>query len=101
MEIETIKEKILEKFPGIYSEKGIDIVVAGVQEMDQEIRVGMERFLETGEIWGIQIEGFSVEKLIEEHGMNEVAAFLTLDWIKKEPEMAILSLQKGHDFVKS
>lgn len=31
--------------------------------------------------------------------MNEVAGFLTLDWLLREPEKAIASLKKGHDTI--
>jgi hypothetical protein len=48
----------------------------------------------------LKISGYDLEKLETEHGMNRIAAFLTLDWIKKSPDIAIKALKRGHDLVK-
>ncbi len=38
---------------------------------------------------------------MELHKMNPIAAFLTLDWLIREPEQAIESLKHGYDFIKT
>ena len=54
----------------------------------------------SGEIPGLIVEEFTAERLMKEHGMNLIAAMLTLDWLVREPEKAKVSLKKGHDRIK-
>lgn len=41
------------------------------------------------------IKGYSYSSLIEKFGMKPIGAFITLDWIMKNPEKAIESLKHG------
>lgn len=43
----------------------------------------------------ITLEGYSYTSLIEQFHMKPVGAFLTLDWIVREPEEAVKSLKRG------
>ena len=43
----------------------------------------------------ITIEGYSYEKLTSAYGMKPVGAFLTLDWLCREPDKALQSLRRG------
>ncbi len=43
----------------------------------------------------IEIEGYSYNSLIEKFKMKPVGAFITLDWLIREPEVAISALEKG------
>lgn len=54
---------------------------------------------QSGETPKIAVEGYSVASLAEKHSMKPIAAFLTLDWLTREPELAKASLHKGHDRV--
>jgi len=96
MNIEAIKKKILKKFP-VYDEKNIEGVSCDIEEMDKDLRMELENFLETGIAPSIELEGYSIERLKKEFGMNPIGAFLTLDWLKKEPEEAKKSLERGYD----
>ena len=42
-----------------------------------------------------EVGEFSLKKLQEERRMNYPAALLTLDWLIKEPEAALRSLNRG------
>ena len=42
----------------------------------------------------------NMQRLADEHGMNPIAAYLTIDWLIKDPEAALMPLTKGHDWVK-
>ena len=42
----------------------------------------------------------TIQRLIEQHNMKPIAAFLTLDWLSREPEAAIASLKCGYDRVR-
>lgn len=45
----------------------------------------------------LEIEGFTVEKLVEEFRMEIPGAFLTLAWLIEDPEGARAALTKGYD----
>lgn len=100
MELQKIKELIEEKYPGAYSDTGIKSVLEGIENLSAALREDLEKLLTTGKISDREVEGYSVKKLMEETGMNELAAFLTLGWLEREPEEAKASLRKGHDEVR-
>lgn len=91
-------EKILREKYG-YNELGIKEVLKEISQIDPEIGQKLEKFLETGEIQEMEIEGYTIDKLMKEHGFNAVAAYLTMDWLRKSPKEAIASLKRGHDSV--
>ena len=41
------------------------------------------------------IKGYSYSSLIETYNMKPIGAFLTLDWLIKEPEEALENLNRG------
>ena len=97
MEIKKIKELILEKYSEIYQDEtaGINSVMEDIEKMDSDIRTRLENYLTTGEISDIQINDYSIKRLVD-GGLNEIAAFLTLSWIKEEPEIAIKAISEPH-----
>ena len=58
----------------------------------------MEAF-ENWALYGIEpsfaIKGYSFALLVEKFKMNPIGAFITLDWIMREPEKAIEKLNDG------
>jgi len=45
--------------------------------------------------------GISYDELITEHSLNPLAAFLTLDWLKRDPGAAKAAIRRGYDRVVS
>lgn len=80
-----------------YPTKGAQLVATKLEALTIEVRPYFERWWAGGPIPNLQIERYTVRRLMEEHGMNPIAGFLTLDWLVREPEMALASLKKGHD----
>jgi hypothetical protein len=83
-----------------YPYQGAQLVVVKLQNSNQQIQTAFQIWWEGGELPDLTIEEYSVARLMNEHGMNPVAAFLTLDWLMREPEKAKASLRRGHDRVK-
>lgn len=100
MTIEEIKQKILEQFPGDYREGSFEKVLMSIESFDPTLRTEFETFLTSGEKPTRLIEGYSVKNLCEEQGLNGIGAFLTFNWLVREPIEAAAALRKGHDFVK-
>ena len=100
MEKRELKEKIEERLPGVYSDKGMEIVLDNILVMDISVRNNVEEYLKTGEVQSMEVEGYTVESLMQERNMNPLAAYLTLDWLIREPEKAKESLSRKVDYVK-
>lgn len=97
MNIEAIKARTLEKYPEVYTEENIEGILQKIEDLPPELREGLDKFLETGETPDIEVEGWTVEKLKEERGLNEIASILALDWLGREPEKAKETLKRGFD----
>lgn len=80
-----------------YPLKGAQLVAEKLVSSTPQIQEVFVKYWERGEIPLLEVEGYTFSKLAEEHGMKPVAAFLTLDWLIREPERAKASLKKGHD----
>ena len=98
MDVEHIKKRIEDRYAGVYGSH-INDMAESVSSMDQALQANVLKWLETGELENAEVAGYSVRDLQTKHGMNELAAFLTLDWLIREPEKATASLQRGHDTV--
>jgi hypothetical protein len=93
IDVNKLKAFLVEKYdyPAFMAEKTID----KVEKLDPLIYQEFERWLDSGEEPRTEIEGYSVKKLINKYKMNEVGAFLTLDWLKREPDEAKKALSRG------
>jgi hypothetical protein len=49
----------------------------------------------------IKLEGYTFERLTDSYKMNPIAAFLTLDWLSRDPKQARISLEHGYDFINT
>jgi len=98
METKKIFNLLINEFD--LSPKAAQIVVEKLETVNPTIKVAIDQFLESGVLTNLEIEEYTVQRLIKEHGMNPFAAMLTLDWLIREPNEAKKSLKKGHDWVK-
>lgn len=97
MERETIINRLTSEYN--YPPQGAQLVATKIETLTLEIRPLFEEWWKSGYLPDFEIEQYSVKRLMDEHGMNPVAAFLTLDWLVREPKAAAASLKKGHDKV--
>lgn len=74
----------------------IEGTIEKVKKLDSEIYNELEIWLNNGELSDIEVCGYTVKELINKYKMTEVGAFLTLDWLKREPEEAKKALLKGY-----
>ncbi len=94
MDTSALRTKLIEKYPDSYSEENVEEMIEKIVNMDLNLRADLENYLEIGIEPMVEIEGYTVGKLKEDHSMNEVSAMLTLDWMKKDPQNAKASLVK-------
>ncbi len=83
-----------------YSPAGANSAADKLLHLEPELKQAFERWLQSGELPQIQIETYTVTRLMTEFGYNPVAAILALDWLSREPEIAKASLARGFDRVK-
>ena len=67
--------------------------------LDSKLAKYFEDLVRFEDIPDIVIEGYTVEKLMEKEHMNVISAFITLDTLLKEPDIAKKALDYGiHNF---
>lgn len=76
---EELIKIIQSKYPGIYPESNVGLLISSFEEMSPVIRKSLEEFLQRNNHLELNLLGYTVDRLAKEHGMNEVAAYLTLD----------------------
>jgi hypothetical protein len=83
-----------------YPEAGAKLIAADLAACREPVANAFLRWWDTGRMPEVEIQGYTVQRLMREQGMNPVAAFLALDWLNREPEKALQILDKGHDSVR-
>lgn len=86
--IEILKEQ---GYPTFMLEKTAD----KVENLSQPLKESFSMWAEYGIEPSLSIKGYSYNILIERFNMKPIGAFLTLDWILREPEKAIENLNRG------
>ena len=83
-----------------YSYQGAQLVVVKLRQSAPEIQAAFTTWWQSGHIPELEVNSYNVERLMQHHSMNPIAALLTLDWLMREPAKALASLQRGHDEVR-
>ncbi|MBN2004294.1 MAG: hypothetical protein JXA21_13145 [Anaerolineae bacterium] len=82
-----------------YPPKNAPLVAQKLAQFSPQIASAFEQWWKSGVLPELSVEGYSLAHLVNERSYNPIAAFLTLDWLVKEPDKAKVVLQKGHDRV--
>jgi len=82
-----------------YPARGAELIAEQVLVATPAVRQAFAHWWETGDLPELSVEGYTAQRLIAEHGMNPVAAILTLDWIARDPTNAMAAVRRGHDRV--
>lgn len=86
--IEILKEEA-------YPEYMIEQTADKIENLENEIKEAFEKWQLDGTFPTIKLEGYSFQDLVDQFGMKPVGAFITLDWLKKEPGKASDALRRG------
>lgn len=94
-----VRKRLIDDFD--CKESQVDGVVEKISKLSPEIYAAFEAWFNTGVIKEIEVDGYTVASLRAlKKQMNIVGAYLTLDWLKREPEKAKFAL-KQNEFVNS
>ena len=90
--MEKIKEVLLERG---YTDKQVNAVIYDLMIIDESLKEGFSLWLESEKETDYTIQGIALSELKNKFGMTYPAALLTMDWLIKEPEKAIESINRG------
>ena len=92
MDRERIKEILVEEqYPEYMVEKTADKIIA----FAPIVADAFNGWWKSKRQPNITVEGFSFIDLVTKWGMKPVGAFITLDWLIREPKKAKIALNKG------
>ncbi len=97
MDAQSFIPRLISEFG--YPEAGAQLVADRLAGCSPQIQTAFLEWWKTGRLLELEIEGYTVQRLTTQHHMKPIAAFLTLDWLGREPQKALASLAKGHDEV--
>src|SRR5512146_317559 len=97
MEERALVERLMRDFG--YPEQGAYLVARKVQSMERSIAAAFEAWWNGTVPERVEVEGYTVERLMREHGLKPIGAFLTLDWLAREPEKAKAAVARGYDYI--
>lgn len=73
----------------------VETTIAKLYKLEPIVAKSFESWLNQGESPNLEIEGYSYHILVSDYGMKPIGAFLTLDWLCRDPERASFSLKRG------
>lgn len=80
-----------EQYPDYMLEKTIE----KVERFAPTVMEVFEEWSKSKKEPAISIEGFSFHQLIVEYRMKPIGAFITLDWLLRDPQKAVAALKRG------
>ena len=78
-----------------YPEKQAQMTAAELLQIDASLQPLLAQWIENGVETDVEAEGFSLVWLMKQYKMMYPAALLTIDWLIKEPEIAVNAVRKG------
>ena len=89
----TLRKRLVEDLD--CRESQVDGVVTRVEALAPDIAAAFEEWFRTGAIKEVEVEGYTVAALrAKKKNLNVVGAYLTLDWLRREPEKAKRALER-------
>ncbi len=78
-----------------YPEKQAKMTATDLLQIDASLQALLVQWIENGVETDVEAEGFSLVWLMKQYKMMYPAALLTIDWLIKEPEIAVNAVRKG------
>lgn len=75
-------------------------VAIRLSQLGPELAPLAEKWWISGTTVDLEVHGHSLHSLKRDHGLNDIAGILTLDWLLREPQAALAQLARGHDEVR-
>ena len=73
----------------------IEKTIEKIEHFQPIVKKAFNDWVASGQDPKIEIQGYSFAQLIKDYGMKAIGAFITLDWLIRDPENASRSLKRG------
>jgi len=80
-----------------YPPHGAELVAERIEHLAGPLHDAFVAWWQGGTLPAVEVNGHSADQLVRNHGLTPLAALLTLDWLRREPEAAHAALEAGHD----
>lgn len=78
-----------------YDRQQTERLVTKIDALGDEIKEALIKWIESGELSELEYHGYTVERILKEKPtMTVLGAFLSLDWISKDPEKALKAMKQ-------
>ncbi len=78
-----------------YNEKQSSNLASQLSSLNDGLSQCLSKWLSSGEESDFEANGFSLVKLMANYKLKYPAALLSLDWVIKDPEVAVPTILKG------
>lgn len=78
-----------------FTEKQATRLTEELSNIDERLQKALEKWLKDGTETDFSAEGFSVIGLKQQYEMTYPAALLSIDWVLKDPDNAVICIKKG------
>ena len=78
-----------------YTEKQAASVASDLLDVDEQLKDGLQHWLATNEEKDYEAADFKLSELKQQFDMTYPAALLTIDWLIKEPDLAMKAIKRG------
>jgi hypothetical protein len=95
---DLLRELLVEKYD--YKNSKVDGVIEKINKFSEKVSASFEKWITTGIIDDIEVEGYTVNSIITKKKMKIVAAYLMMDWLERDAKAAKLALNST-EFAKS
>ena len=78
-----------------YPSHMIENTLHKLSNLQPQTTVALKKWLEDGKTPSLNVEGYTFSVLTTKFGMQPIGAFLTLNWLCREPQKASNALKRG------
>jgi hypothetical protein len=83
-----------------YADKEAEEVASDLQACTPWVQAAFKKWWQgEGLDASLEIQGYTLQRLIDEYSLKPIGAFLTMDWLTREPSEAMAALAEGYDLV--
>lgn len=91
MNAEMMVKKLIEEKH--YDKVQTERLIPKIDALPEEIKTALVHWMKSGEVSSPEYSGYTVDRILREKpGMTTLAAYLALDWIRKDPKTAIKAI---------
>lgn len=85
-----------------YKERDALSIAREVHASTLRVQASFEKWWQTGELdSSLSVQGYTPQRLVDEYAFTPANAIVSMDWLLRDPEGALLALRRGFDTIRS